>query len=193
MIGAARIAELKAACRAAEVGRESAEERLASDERVLAALQLALEAAQGIAQDVQQQAHKRIASVVTRCLAAVFDDPYEFRLDFDRKRGKTEARMVFSRDGLESDDPTNEIGGGVIDVAALALRLSAVMLVKPARRRLLVLDEPFRNVRGRGNRKRVRKMLTELATECGFQFVLNVDADSYPEFALGKIVDLSEA
>jgi len=145
---------------------------------------------QSIAQTIQQQAHRQIAEVVTRCLNAVFDDPYEFEIKFERKRGKTEAKLVFVRDGLELDDPLNEAGGGPIDVAALALRLACVLLAKPPRRRMLVLDEPFKNIRGRGNRHRVRLMLTRLAEELGVQFVACVDADSYPEFALGKVVEL---
>ena len=145
---------------------------------------------QSIAQTIQQQAHRQIAEVVTRCLNAVFDDPYEFEIKFERKRGKTEAKLVFVRDGLELDDPLNEAGGGPIDVAALALRLACVLLAKPPRRRMLVLDEPFKNIRGRGNRQRVRVMLVRLAEELDVQFVMSVDGDAYPEFALGKVVEL---
>jgi ABC-type sulfate/molybdate transport systems ATPase subunit len=83
-----------------------------------------------------------------------------------------------------------EVGGGVIDVAAFALRLACVMLSRPKSRKMLILDEPLKNVRGVENRRRVRGMLLELAERMGFQFVLNVDADAYPEFALGKIVEL---
>ena len=117
-------------------------------------LQQAQSIVQCIAQAIQQRAHEKIARIVTRSMAVVFDEPYEFRIDFDRKRGKTEARMVFVRDGMELDDPLNEVGGGVIDVASLALRLACVMLSKPPRRRLIVLDEPFSNIRGEENRRR---------------------------------------
>ncbi len=147
---------------------------------------------QGVAQTVQQRAHGQIAAVVTRCLAAVFDDPYEFKIRFDRKRGKTEAVLAFERDGLILEDPLNEVGGGVVDVAALALRLACIMLSRPPRRRLLVLDEPFRNVRGVGNKRRMRRMLLRLAEDTGFQIVLNVDADAYPEFRLGKVIELKK-
>lgn len=146
---------------------------------------------QGIAQTLQQRAHEKVAGVVTQCLNAVFEDAYEFRIRFDRKRGKTEARLTFVRDGLVLDDPLNEVGGGVIDVAALALRLAYLLLSRPPRRKLVVLDEPFRNIRGCGNKRRIRRMLLELADRIGFQFVLNVDADAYPEFRLGTVVELS--
>lgn len=145
---------------------------------------------QGIAQSLQQRAHDGIASVVTRCLQVVFDNPYEFRIRFDQKRGKTEAVMVFVRDGHEYDDPFNDVSGGVIDVAALALRLVCIALSRPPARRLLVLDEPFCNVRGLSNRQRVRRMLLELAEKLEFQIILNIDVDVYPEFRIGKVVEL---
>jgi hypothetical protein len=143
--------------------------------------------AQTIAQTLQQRAHDRIASVVTRCLNAVFDDPYEFRIRFDRKRGKTEARLTFLRDGLELDDPLNEVGGGVIDVASLALRLACLLLSRPPLRRLIVLDEPFKNIRGEGNKARTREMILRLAEDLDIQFVINTDI---PEYRLGTVVEV---
>jgi len=159
-------------------------------EKVLA-VEEAQSIAQQIAQTLQQQVHQKISRIVTQSLQAVFDDPYEFKIIFDRKRGKTEARMVFVRDGVELDDPMNEVGGGVIDVASLALRLASVLLSRPPHRRLIILDEPFKNVRGKEFRKRVRGMMLALCESMGFQFVLNVDHHAFPEFTLGKIVELS--
>lgn len=147
---------------------------------------------QNIAREMQQQVHMRVSKIVTRCLAAVFrDNPYEFAIDFDCKRGKTEAKLVFLRDGMELDNPIEEVGGGVIDVAALALRLSCILLSRPRRRRLLVLDEPLKNVRGKQNRKNVRSLLEALSEEMGVQIILNVDMDSYPEFVLGDVLEMS--
>jgi len=141
-----------------------------------------------IAQTIQQQVHGRVSQIVTRCLNAVFEDPYEFKIRFDRKRGKTEARMVLVRDGEELDDPLNEVGGGVVDVVSLALRLAHLLLSRPARRRLVVLDEPFSAIRGAGNKKRTREMLLKLAEELGFQFVLNSEIQAYQ---MGNVVELS--
>jgi len=181
----------------AKVNKQSAEQRLLHETEALGKLKIRLadatEAqtiAQKVAQTIQQRVHQSISSVVSRCLESVFDFPYSFCIRWDAKRGKTEAVLVFVRDGVELDDPQNEVGGGVIDIAALALRLSAVMLSRPPRRRVLVLDEPFRNVRGMQNKQRVRAMMLKLAEDLGFQFVLNVDADAYPEFAMGSIVEV---
>lgn len=142
---------------------------------------------QGIAQAIQQRVHDQVASIVSRCLTAVFDDPYTFELRFDRKRGKTECQMVFTRDGKTLDDPLNEIGGGVVEVAAFGLRLACLLTSRPAPRRFLVLDEPFKSVRGQEYRDRVRQLLIGLSEELGVQILLNTDLEA---FQLGKVVEL---
>lgn len=141
-----------------------------------------------IAQSIQQQVHGRISQIVTRCLTAVFEDPYEFKIRFDRKRGKTEARMVLVRDGEELDDPLNEVGGGCIDVISLALRLAKILLSRPPRRRLVVLDEPFSAIRGEGNKRRTREMLMKLAEELDFVFILNTEIQAYQ---MGTVVEMA--
>lgn len=153
--------------------------------RELQDLKAAQDVAQKVAAAVQQQAHARIAEVVSRCLGAVFDDPYEFKVEFERKRGKTEARLTFVRDGVEVD-PVTAAGGGVVDVAAFALRLAALVLQFPAPRRLMVLDEPFRFV-SKDRTPRLRSLLRALSHEMGVQFVI-VTHD--PGLEIGKVVDL---
>jgi DNA repair exonuclease SbcCD ATPase subunit len=143
----------------------------------------ALATAQAIAKEVQQKAHRQVSDLVTRCLAAVFDEPYAFHMEFEEKRGRTEARLVFRRGDLEVD-PMSAAGGGVVDVAAFALRLSALALRRPGVRRLMVLDEPFRFVSAE-YRPRVRALLETLAKETGFQFVIVTHS---PEFEVGKVV-----
>jgi len=141
-------------------------------------------------QAIQQKAHDRIAGVVSRCLESIFDDPYEFKIEFERKRKRTEANLIFEKDGMIFDDPLNQISGGVCDVAAFALRLSCILLGRPPNRRVVILDEPFSNIRGKYNRERIRNLLLELSEELNIQFILNIDLDVYPEFALGKVIEM---
>lgn len=129
----------------------------------------ALAIARTVAEDLQRDAHERIAGLVTRCLSAVFgDDAYEFKIVTEQKRGRTEARAVFVRDD-EEFDALSSIGGGVIDVAAFALRVS-VLLTQTNTRRVLLLDESFRFVSA-DYRPAVRDMLEMLSHELDVQII----------------------
>lgn len=138
-----------------------------------------------VSASVQQEIHQRLAGVVSRCLSAVFDEPYQFVVRFEQKRGRTEARLVFLRDG-EEYEPTKDCGGGVVDVAAFALRVAVLLLQRPPLRRFLALDEPFRFV-SVNYRPRVRRMVEELARDLGIQFLIITHDE---QFQIGKVVEL---
>ncbi len=140
---------------------------------------------QDVAQTLQNTAHRRIASVVSKCLRLVFDYPYQFKIHFDKKRGKTEARLSFLRGNLEVS-PLGATGGGVIDVAAFALRLASLILSLPPRRRLLVLDEPFARLSVE-YRPQVAETLEVIAEDLGVQ-IIQITHSS--ELEIGKIVRL---
>ena len=160
-------------------------QELKKAEERLEATQAALEIIQVIAQQIQQQAHNQIAGVVSRCLEAVFDEPYEFKIHFVRKRGRTEARLIFERDGYELD-PMTASGGGVIDISSFALRLSRLLLSRPKARKFLAMDEPFKYV-SEEYRGRVRDLLSTLSTEMQVQFVMVTHIN---ELKIGKVVHL---
>lgn len=110
---------------------------------------------------------------------------YQFRIEFGRKRGRTEARLLFVRDG-EEIDPISASGGGVVDVTAFALRLACLILTRPAVRRLIVLDEPFKHLSAE-YRVRVRSMLEGLAEQMDTQIILVTHST---EFHIGKVVEV---
>lgn len=140
---------------------------------------------QELAKSIQTKAHNRISTIVTKCLESVFDDPYQFKIVFTKKRGKTEADLIFERDGIEID-PKTASGGGVLDVASFALRLSCLVLSRPLSRKIQIADEPFKFV-SEDYRARVRKMLLVLARELGMQFV---QVTHIRELKIGTVVEL---
>lgn len=144
---------------------------------------------QAVAEKVQSEAHAQIATVVTHCLRSVFrDSSYAFEIDFHRARGKTEARFRLVRGGVVIEDPLNEAGGGVIDVAAFALRVACLTLAVPRRRKLLVIDEPFRFV-SKEYRSAVRELVEALARETGIQFLIVTHSS---EYEIGKVIRIGE-
>jgi DNA repair exonuclease SbcCD ATPase subunit len=149
----------------------------------------AQEYAQKAAQDIQNRVHKKIAEIVSQCLSAVFDEPYDFKINFQRKRGKTEADLTFVRDGKERQ-PLSDSGGGQVDVASFALKIARLIYQKPEVRRTIVLDQPFKNVsKSKGYLDRIPGLLISLSEEFQIQFIIITHVE---ELMLGKIIDLEE-
>jgi DNA repair exonuclease SbcCD ATPase subunit len=161
------------------------ESRLEEAREALEHAQEAQGVLQGVAEATQRLAHERLAGAVSSCLRAIFDDAYLFTIDFEKKRGRTEAVLRFSRDG-ESFDPLASSGGGAIDVAAAALRAACLTASRPALRKLLVLDEPFKYV-SKGYRPAARALVERLAEDAGIQFVIVTHS---PDFETGEVVEL---
>ena len=133
-----------------------------------------------VAETIQQSAHNQISSIVTKCLIEVFGmDAYEFKIEFIKRSTKTEAKIVLSRDG-EEYDYKREVGGGVLDVISFALRISAIMMTRPKVNKVIILDEPFKNLRGQQHRSRIKNLVQQLADELDIQFIINIDTDIYP-------------
>lgn len=159
--------------------------RLAVAEDLLAAAQLAHGTILALAEHVQHGVAARLSTIASRCLAAVFDDPYTFSIVFDARANRTAARCVFYRDGHEVD-PAEESGYGAIDVASFGLRCAALSLCRPMPRRLMVMDEPFRFV-SVDRRPRLVQLLQVLCEELGVQIVM---VTHIPELRIGEVVDL---
>jgi DNA repair exonuclease SbcCD ATPase subunit len=155
-------------------------------ENYLNAVKEAQNITQHIAQQIQQQAHNQIAGVVDKCLKTVFGDEYGFAIHFDRKRGRTEAELVLLKDGYEINDPLNADSGGVVDVAAFALRLSCLILAKPKLRRVLILDEPFKFVSAE-YLDNVRTLLESLSKDFEIQFIMVTHIEA---LKTGKVIQL---
>lgn len=145
---------------------------------------------QAAASKMQEQMHKGISAIVTKCLEMIFDHPYTFVIHFDKKRGKTEARMVFvDRDSGEEIDPVSESGGGVVDVASFALRLAAMVMMKPKPRQALLLDEPLKFL-SKNYRPRVRDLLESLSEDLGIQIIMITHDE---DLISGKVVRIEKS
>jgi DNA repair exonuclease SbcCD ATPase subunit len=162
-------------------------ESLEKSQEYLEETKIAQEIVQNISQNIQQQVHNKIAGVVDKCLKGVFTNKdYGFKIEFEKKRGRTEAKLVLLNDDHEIDDPLDADSGGILDVASFALRLSCLMLSKPILRRVIIMDEPFKNV-SLSYKENVRNLLTSLSKEFKIQFIM-VSHDSV--YQCGKIINL---
>lgn len=187
----ARIEELRERMEELVLRRRTAQRRKKEEAGALELARKELQAAekaqtilQNIAKEVQEKAHRDLSRIVTHCLQSAFpSDPFEFRIVFERKRGKTEARIVLILDDMELD-PLEGAGGGQADVVGLALRLSCLMMHQPALRPLLIFDEPFRFISPE-NQPMIPQMIEALADLTGTQFVI---VTNIPAIQTGKVV-----
>lgn len=172
------VAELKSRFEHIDRSLLHEEAELKTSQQDLSHTEQAQEIIQHLAQRVQQKAHAQITDIVTSCLKLVFgDNAYQFKIEFERKRGRTEAALKFLR-GEQEFEPLESTGGGMVDVAAFALRVSCLLLHRPRLRKLLVLDEPFSAVSAE-YQANVCSMLEGLASDLGLQIIMVTHNRSY--------------
>lgn len=182
----AAVNKLKAEQQVVEATLESASTEYRWAKQLHRASLYAQELIQDAAQATQERIHAEIATLVSRCLTVVFDEPYVFTILFERKRGKTEAKLLFERNGVQVD-PMTASGGGIVDVAAFALRLSCLLLSQPSLQRVIVLDEPFKFVSPAESRERLGTLLLTLSAELKIQFIMVTHIE---ELKIGKVIEL---
>lgn len=185
----AKLDDKRIAYRLAKSNFEQEKQTLEQAKGKLRSAEEARDLVQEVAQKLQQAVHNQIAGIVSLGLKTVFSEPYTFKINFEKKRGRTEAQLIFERDGMELD-PISAAGGGVIDVAAFTLRVACLSLSKPALRPILILDEPFKNVsKTKGYLDQIPLLLEKLAEEMGLQIIMVTHIE---ELKVGKVIDLED-
>lgn len=135
----------------------------------------ALEIVKQVGLTTQKQLEYRLAEQVSLAMEAVFDDPYKLKVNFEEKRGKTEVVLTFCRNDLEFP-PIGSAGGGTLDVASFALRVAYWSLRQDKKvRPLLLLDEPFSQLKGADANRRMLSMLREISHKLGIQVIMVSD------------------
>lgn len=130
-----------------------------------------LEIIQCVAKLTQQELEIHISELVTLALEAVFPNPYKMVLTFETRRNRSEADLLLQDANGNLLSPMDAVGGGVVDVAAFALRIALWSLKRPKPRAVMVMDEPLRflssDLQGRAS-----NMLKELSEKLGIQFII---------------------
>lgn len=123
----------------------------------------------------QKQLEYHLAEQVSLAMLAVFDDPYELVVNFQEKREKTEVELLFSRRGV-CYPPIGNVGGGVIDIASLALRIAYLSMRQDKKvRPVLLLDEPFSRLKGEDANRRALAVVREMSKRLGIQIIMISD------------------
>ena len=111
-----------------------------------------------------------IEEVVSLALSTIYGKDYSFELEYDVKRNQVEATPWIVRDG-ERFSPRDEVGGGVLDVASLALRLAVWAVTEPRPASIFLLDEPSKFL-SEDLQVDFGRMLSDLGQKLGAQFIV---------------------
>lgn len=147
--------------------KESLEKKVVSGKENLIYLEEAQALFQQVAKETQEQIRYHLEDIVNLALDTVFPGRYAFRIIFEIKRNKTEARIVLM-DGEHEIDPMYSNGGGVTDILSFALRIALLMISK--NRKLLLLDEPFKFI-SMDLKEEAFAILKRLSKELGIQII----------------------
>lgn len=128
----------------------------------------------------QEKFKEKIESIVTMAIKSVYDRPFGFELVFERKRDKMECRpLIYEIVNGEKeyyDDAEDELGGGIVDICSLALRIVLWTMEKPRSRNVFILDEPGKNL---GQLITLfGQMLREISHRLNFQLIVITHDDA---------------
>ena len=117
----------------------------------------------------QQEVFGFVERICSLALSSIYGEDYGFALEHEVKRNQAEARPRIVVDGQRYDP--DEVGGGVVDVVSLALRLAVWSMTTPRPRPLFVLDEPARFL-SRDLQDKFGALLARLAEMLGVQILI---------------------
>lgn len=133
----------------------------------------------------QQYFVNYVQSLVTMVIRAVFERDFYFIVNYENKRNKSECELLV-KEGEEGVPfvPKNEMGGGLLDVISIALRVVVWSLMNPQSRPIMFLDEPMKFVGSSGGMlEKTMNMIKEISERLGIQFIINTHEKEIFRFA----------
>uniref|UniRef100_A0A6M3JUM3 Uncharacterized protein n=2 Tax=viral metagenome TaxID=1070528 RepID=A0A6M3JUM3_9ZZZZ len=124
----------------------------------------------------------KVEPLVTMAIRSVFEKPYDFELRFEKKRNQLECRPVLIKDGNE-ETPKADLGGSVVDIISLALRVILWAVEKPRSRNMILLDEPMKNI-GQGEELILAgQIMRDISSDLGLQLIVVTHSQEFGEIA----------
>ena len=144
----------------------------------------------------QQQTNERISNIITKLYQFVFENNDKVIIQTDIKRNVPVASILIEteRNGEKITlDPVEEEGGGKLDIISLGLRLAGLLLYTPTLNRVLILDEPLKNLStnetsAKAFRQRTAEFLKMICEEYGIQIIMTTHDKAFVDIADKKFV-----
>lgn len=119
----------------------------------------------------QEQFKGVVEGIVTDALKFVYGEMYSFEMDSEIKRNQPEILFYVVIDGHRYSIKNDDIGGGVIDVVAFALRVTLWALQDQQTDNVMIMDEPLKNLDS-DRLVLVGSMIKKISMDLGLQFII---------------------
>lgn len=165
------IAECRALINLLESKKTELEERLTRLHNAGRDLAAALDVMNAVSILCQDQFKIVVGGIVTDAIKFVYGDEYSFEMDSEIKRNQPEIHFFVVIGGQRYSIRNDDIGGGVVDVIAFALRVTLWALQDQQTDNVLILDEPLKNVDSE-RLVLVGEMIKKLSRDLNLQFIM---------------------
>jgi len=131
--------------------------------------EMASDIIQMVGRQTQENLSFRIENLVTAGLEYVFDDPYQFKVEFDTKNNRTQCELFFERNNFKIN-PIKDGAGGVLDIASFGLRMAMWSLQADRSSPVFILDEALKHIDA-SLKEQASMFLKEMCSKLGIQVI----------------------
>jgi len=125
-----------------------------------------------------------VEQLVTMAIKSIFDRPFQFKVDFDLKRNKSECFLrIQEGEDEEPFIPKEELGGGMLDAISFSLRIVLWSLQNPRSCNTIFLDEPWKFIGQDELLDRAGSMLREISQRMNIQFIITTHQPKLTDIA----------
>jgi hypothetical protein len=133
----------------------------------------------------QELVRSKIEDLITYGIRAVFGPDYTFKIEQKLARNNVafDYKIIHEFDGASYEsDLRGHHGGGLVALVGFLLRTVMVLYSHPPRRRVIFADETMAALDG-DKRGPFAKLLTEMGSKLGMQFIIITHSPEYAEDA----------
>ena len=135
-----------------------------------------------VSKNTQQRFKDRVETLITLAIQSVFERPFKFKLNMEMSRNKFSCFPIIE-EGDNEYIPSEEMGGGILDIISFAFRIVLWSLKSPRSRNLFILDEPMKFVGKDELLQRAITMMKEISERLNLQFIIVTHEPQIAEIA----------
>jgi DNA repair exonuclease SbcCD ATPase subunit len=114
---------------------------------------------------------EKISGIVTEALQTIKDQNLEFRMLLSTERNAADLKMVvYDKQTQTEYDVLESMGGGIVDLVSISLRLALLCKWQPAISRILILDEAGKHISIK-DQEQLADFISKLSKLLNCQFV----------------------